>query len=88
MDCQTYRNQMRRLELHGQGLRGIIVCTAFRLSLQQLVDTSDQLGEALRRWYRDQRRVKGIYDETGNRRSKRHILSNDHAGKHAIRACK
>lgn len=51
MDYQTYRNQMRRLELHGQGLRCVIVCTAFRFSLQQAVDSCDEFGEMLRRWY-------------------------------------
>ena len=55
MDYQTYRNQMRRLELHGRGLRCVIVCTAFRLSLQHVVDSCDRFGEALRRWYEEQR---------------------------------
>jgi len=55
MEYFAWRNQIRRLELHGRGLRCAIVCTAFRLSLQQLVDSCDRFGEALRRWYEEQR---------------------------------
>jgi hypothetical protein len=51
----AYRVWIRRLQLHGQGLRCIIVITAFRLALQHLVDSSDEFGQALRWWYRVQR---------------------------------